>query len=127
MCEVYQEALKSAEDSSEALEPCHRTLLTEYSDIGDLLRPNSVIYRICREAERIFQKHKHHFLTLQLPITEEMVQKIKRSCTSVQLPLCCKVVEAVINYYLIVRCKGMKNYFKNKRAHDISFKLCLNS
>lgn len=104
-CEGCQKALKSAEDLSETLVPYHQTLLTEYSEMGDLFRPNSGIYRICREAERVFQKNTHYFLTLQLPITKEMVQNIESTCTSVQLPLCCKVMETVINYYLIVRCK----------------------
>lgn len=68
-----KEVLKNTEDSSEPLVPYYFTLLTEHSDMGGLLRPNSGIYRISREAERVFQKNKHHFLTLQLLITEEMV------------------------------------------------------
>jgi hypothetical protein len=56
ICNLCIAALKEAEDSGEPAVPHYRTLLVQYADMGGLQKPESGIYRICRETERVFQR-----------------------------------------------------------------------
>lgn len=121
ICESCRTAIVEAEDSNEPDVPKYRTLLTEYCDLGGLKKPESGMYRICREAERAFKNNKQDLLTDQICINDDFIKNIVDKCANVSLPLCCKLKETIIQHYLVIRCKGLQKYLNNKRAHEASY------
>ncbi|XP_035230017.1 uncharacterized protein LOC118201976 [Stegodyphus dumicola] len=121
ICENCKTAMTISEDMLEPDIPEHRTILTKHSNKGGLKVISSGMYRICREAEREFQKCKDVLLRLQSAITKELVERIIDKCTHVAMPECCNLKKVIIDNFFITRCKGLTQHLINKRAHNVSY------
>ena len=121
ICQPCLEALQMAKYLEEPEVPYYKKLLTEYCDMGGLKRPESGLYQICVEAEKVFKKYTKHLLLNEITIREHLVKVIKDKCQNIVLPTCCKIKETIIENYLVIRCKGYINFAVNKRVPEACY------
>jgi hypothetical protein len=121
ICSICIEALMNCEDPNEPDVPKHRTLLNDYANMGGLKNASSGVYRICREAESKLQMNKDRLLKEEMPIDKDFISSIKEKCERVIMPSCCNLKEQIINYYLVIRCKGIKKHLINKKAQKAAY------
>ena len=89
--------------------------------MGGLSYPSSGFYRICRETEREVQDYNDIWLIAESKIDDATIRSIKQRCNNVILPTCCNLKEKIIQYYLMVRCKGITRHMENKNSYEISY------
>ena len=121
LCENCIHCAQNIIDPNEPNLPEHLMFLTQYSDMGGLSYPTSGIYRICREAERVVQHHKEQWVKDEIAIADFHINLVKEKIENIIMPSCCNLKEKIIQYYLVVRCKGIQNHLKNKSTYSPSY------